>query len=154
VAHAAEPRTFELEGEVGGLFPNATIVSPVHVHNPQDFAITVVATRVVVSDANPSCTAANLEATPIDGDVDVSGGGTATVPVRFHMAATAPDACQGATFPLTFLATGAVAESGSGSTATGLPFTGADRWTLMLAASGAIAVFAGILLARSRRRAR
>jgi hypothetical protein len=57
---------------------------------------------------------------------------------------------------LTFVATGTAgaAGSGSGSAAADLPFTGGGPWTLLLASIGAIALCFGVVLARSRKRAR
>jgi hypothetical protein len=137
---------FELQAHVSGLFPGATIVEPVQVHNPQDYPVTVVSTEVLIADASAGCTASNLDASAVGGDVEVAAGSDAAVPVAFHMAADAPDACQGATFPLTFVATGTRPEQASGN----MPWTGAGPVTAVLAVAGCAAFVVGVALARVR----
>ncbi len=85
---------------------------------------------------------------------------TGTIPVGLQMAASAPDACQGATFPLTFTAYGspvaptpATTTPPGGATtrgASGFAFTGTDARPLVLIGLGALG--AGVVLLTRRRR--
>jgi LPXTG-motif cell wall-anchored protein len=154
-AHAVDEQ-FTLTADYAGLFPNAEVSVPVTVRNPHGYELAVHTADVVVGDAGPSCPAANLEASSYAGDVVAPPHGDATIPVRMHMLATAPDACQGATFPLRFTASGEPLgvdpdqpHSGSASTS-GFAFTGAESWTMTLVGAGALVV--GLALTGVRRR--
>ena len=147
-AHAVTD--FTLSADFVGLYPNANVDIPVTVHNPQSYAIAVHAASMVIGDASPTCTAANVSAQNFSGDVTVPAGGTATFPIRMHMYASAPDACQGATFPLTFTASGASLAAGSRDGGlSGFAFTGAEP--VPLAVVGGVAVALGAVLLRRRR---
>lgn len=151
-AHAA--RDFTLSADFVGLYPDADVDIPVTVHNPQTYPIAVQSASVTIGDASPTCTNANVTAQSFSGDVHVPAGDDATFPLRMHMLASAPDACQGASFPLTFTATGA-SLTGSATTNThsntgGFAFTGTNP--LPLAIAGATALTIGTLLVRRRRR--
>jgi LPXTG-motif cell wall-anchored protein len=151
-AHAADD--FVLSASLSGLYPNVDADFPVSVTNPRDFAIAVQSATVTIGDASPSCTSTYLAARSFSGDVVVPAHGSATFPVHLHMAGSAPDACQGATFPLTFTATGspvgttraADRVTGSGH---GFAFTGADSITLGAIGLGAVGI--GLVLLRRRR---
>ena len=149
-AHAAEVQ-FTLTTNYTGLYPDADVQVPVTVHNPANYQLAVHTADVRVGDASPSCTAANLEASSYSGDVVAPPGGDAVIPIRMHMLASAPDACQRGTFPLTFTATGAPVgvqpDSGSG----GFAFTGADSWTTTFIAAGALVAGLALLGVRRRR---
>ena len=157
VAHAADD--FVLSANLSGLYPNVDADFPVSVSNPKDFAIAVHSATVAIGDASPSCTAANLSARSFSGNVVVPADGSTTFPIHLHMAASAPNACQGVTFPLTFTATGTPVGAtpggdgtngdGVGAAATGFAFTGAD--SLMLGAIGLGATAVGLVLVRRRR---
>ncbi len=152
-AHAADEQ-FTLTTAYSGLYPNADVSVPVTVHNPHGYELAVHAAGVTVGDAGPACPAANLEASSFAGDVVAPPHGDATIPIRMHMPASAPDACQGATFPLHFTASGEPLgpdADGSGSASTGgFAFTGAESWTMTLV--GAAALVAGLALIGVRRR--
>ena len=105
VAHAADVQ-FTLTTDYTGLYPNADVSVPVTVHNPEAYRLAVHTADVRVGDASPACSAANLEASSYSGDVIAPAHGDTTIPIRMHMLASAPDACQGATFPLSFTASG------------------------------------------------
>jgi hypothetical protein len=130
----------------------------VRVDNPQSETITVQSAVVTVGDASPSCGALNLVAESFSGNVTVPGSGTATLPIHIHMAAGAPDACQGASFPLRLAATAVIAEDpppesgGSSASSSPLPFTGsvATMWSALIAL---IAIATGIVLVAITRRA-
>ena len=151
VAHAAEVE-FTLTTQYSGLYPDADVSVPVTVHNPASYRLAVHTAQVRVGDASAACSAANLEASSYSGDVVAPPHGDATIPVRMHMVATAPDACQGATFPLSFTGSGSPVgvnpddPAGSG----GFAFTGAD--SLMTTLVGIGALVAGLALIGVRRR--
>ena len=150
VAHAADVQ-FTLTASYTGLYPDAEASVPVTVHNPATYDLAVHTADVRVGDASPGCPAANLEAASYSGDVVAPAQRDATIPIRMHMLASAPDACQGATFPLSFTATGALVgvqpdSSGGG----GFAFTGANSWTTTLVGIGALV--AGLALIGIRRR--
>lgn len=151
-ARAADEQ-FTLTTDYVGLYPNADVTVPVRVHNPFDYDIAVHTASVQVGDAGPGCPRTNLEAATFSGDVVVRAGADGVVPVHMHMPAGAPDACQGASFPLVFTASGSpAAPSGSGSAAGnggGFAFTGAETGTV--AGIGLACCVAGRLLTRRRR---
>lgn len=141
--HAEE--TFELSGEVDGLYPGADTTLDAVVTNPYRFAIRVISTTVTVLDASPACPASMLEIGDSREAVEVPPGGTRTVPLAVRMSLRAPDACQGATWPLEFSGTAV------GTATTGLPETSMidPRHPMVLAAIGAV-VLIGALIAGGR----
>ena len=156
-ARAASNQQFNLSVSFVGLYPTADLDVPVTVHNPQSYALAVRTATVVVGDANPRCTRASVRAQSFAGDVTVPAGGSSTIPVRMHMLASAPDACQGATFPLTFTATGEpIAASNPNSSPSsalgGFAFTGFGVGGQFIAALGLAAVASGAILLLRRRR--
>jgi LPXTG-motif cell wall-anchored protein len=151
VAHAADTQ-FTLTTNYTGLYPDADVSVPVTVHNPLDYDLAVHTARVHVGDANPDCTAQYLEASSYAGDVVAPSQSDATIVIRMHMLASAPDACQGATFPLSFVASGAPVgvQPSSGNGSNGFAFTGAD--SLLTTLVGAAALVSGLALIFVRRR--
>lgn len=148
-AGAADHR-FTLSANFVGLYPNAVVDVPVTVHNPLDYDLAVHSASVRVGDASPACTSTNLQAQSFTGDVVVRAGTDGTIPLRMHMPASTPDACQGATFPLVFTASGAPASGTDPTGSSGFAFTGAETGTLVLI--GASACVVGRLLIRRRDR--
>ena len=153
VAAGATPppgQAFTLSADFVGLYPGADLTVPVTAHNSQQYALIDKTAVVSVGNASPQCVAANVTAHSFSGDVTVPAGGSATIPVRMQMSAAAPDACQGATFPLGFSATGqpvGVQPPGSG-----FAFTGLGSGSLALAGLGTVSVLAGLALLAIRRR--
>src|SRR4051812_26159325 len=149
-AHAAAVQ-FTLTTSYTGLYPNADASVPVTVHNPAAYELAVHTAAVRVGDASPGCPAINLEAFSYSGDVVAPRHGEATIPIRMHMVASAPDACQGATFPLSFTASGSpVGVQPDASGDGGFAFTGASSWTTTVV--GVLALVAGLGLIGVRRR--
>lgn len=72
------------------------------VTNPYGFAIRVTSTGVSVGDASAACPASILSFSDSHAAVDLAPATTVSVPLAVRMARDAPDACQGATWPLTF----------------------------------------------------
>jgi len=144
-----------LAGSASGLFPGASITLVITVQNPLPYSVTVNTADVTVQDANAGCLAANLSAQGFIGSTNIASNAEAGIPVTLHLMATAPDACQAATFPLEFSATG-VAGPASGPTSAdplgSLPFTGIGGGTLALTLFGLSALTIGILtlIVRSR----
>lgn len=138
---------YTIVGEVDGLFPGADTTLDARVTNPHPFTIRVVSTNVTVLDANPACPASMLEIGDSRATFDVPPGGTGTVPMAVRMSLGAPDACQGATWPLEFTGT-AVGTPTSGMPGTSMIVAGG---TAAMAIIGA-ALVAGALIAAGRRR--
>jgi hypothetical protein len=93
---------FSIKGTTGPLFPGTTGDLVLTIRNPFDFAITVHSVRVVVRDASGGCHGDNLTTPGLTSDVRVKAKSSATVTVPITMAADAPNACQGKSFPLVF----------------------------------------------------
>ena len=74
------------------------------VTNPQKVAITVTSITTAVSNASTKCVAANLKVTTFSGHLVVKAGKTAQATVNATMPHSAPNACQGAHFPLLYTA--------------------------------------------------
>jgi hypothetical protein len=147
--HAAD--TFEIAGEVDGLYPGADTTLDARVTNPHPFGIRVISTTVTVFDASLGCPASMLEIDDSQATAEVPAGGTGTVPLDVRMSRGAPDACQGATWPLAFAGTAV------GTPTIGLPGTSmlGPQSPVVLAAIGAV-LLVGALIAggRDRRRRR
>ena len=103
-----------------------------------------------MSDASAACPSTNLQAQSFTGDVIVRAGSNGTIPLRMHMPASTPDACQGATFPLVFTASGAPASGTDPNASGGFAFTGSENGALVLIGASACAV--GWLMIRRRDR--
>jgi hypothetical protein len=97
---AATAGSFRISGSVAGLYPGAQLPLVLTVTNPERFAIVVSSLSVAVGPAMPGCGAANLTATSFAGRLHVPALGTAAVSVQVTLAHSAPNACQGAVFPL------------------------------------------------------
>jgi hypothetical protein len=110
VALPTAPGSFRISGNVAGLYPGARLPLVLTVTNPQHFAIAVTTLSVSAGNAAPGCTAANLTATSFSGRLTVPAGGTGAVSVRVTLAHSAPNACQGAVFPLRY--TGVASKAG------------------------------------------
>jgi hypothetical protein len=154
-ASAAE-QDFTLSVHYAGLYPDSDTIVAVTVHNPQSFPLHVHTAVVHVDDASPACRAENLVAHSFTGDIVVPADADGSIPIRFQMPAAAPDACQGATFPLTFAASadaGAAGTMSSGDTPSsgGFAFTGAESGATALAGVTALGIGALLLAARRRR---
>ena len=150
IADAATDHDFVLSADFRGLYPNADVVVPVSVYNPQRYDLAVHAATAIVSDAVPRCPATNVIAQSFSGDLVVPSHTTSIVPVRMQMLASAPDTCQGAVFPLTFDARAEIV-NGTGGPSDGFAFTGAGAGLKFLLALGAVTVALGSVLVIRRR---
>jgi hypothetical protein len=91
---------FRISGSVDGLFPGKVAPLALKVTNPQKFAIVVKSLSVSVSNASATCTASNVGVTSFSGALSVPAGASAVATVRITLLHSAPNACQGAVFPL------------------------------------------------------
>lgn len=96
---------FVITGEIDGLYPGQRTTLDAQVTNLQAFSITVTSIEVTVDDAGPGCAASWLHFDPLTDPVDVAAGATGTVPVPVELDFDAPEACNGASWPLTLHAT-------------------------------------------------
>jgi hypothetical protein len=98
------PGSFSAAGRLTGLFPGRQTQLVMSITNPNSFAIDV--TSVTVTVGTPTnrtgCGAANVVATNFTGSFIIDKKATTTNSLAIQMLASAPDACQGASFPLTF----------------------------------------------------
>jgi len=142
---------FEIAGEVDGLYPGAEATLEARVTNPHPFAILVTSTTASALDANPACPASMIEIGDLVAAVVIPPGGTGSVPLDVRMSAGAPDACQGATWPLEFTGTAV------GTPTSGLPGTSVldPRNPATLLAIGAVLLVGAVIAGgRDRRRRR
>lgn len=105
----AEPITFvragrfTISGSVADLAPGLERSLVVQLRNPGRDPLSV--SSLAVSVGRPSrsgCAASNLAVSPFRGPVTVPADGTASTTLAVRLAAGAPNACQGTSFPLTY----------------------------------------------------
>jgi hypothetical protein len=140
---------FVIAGEVDGLFPGAETTLDARLTNPHPFPIRVISTSAIVLDASPGCPASMLQIGDSQMTVVVPAGGTGTVPLHVRMSRSAPDECQGATWPLEFTGT-AVGTAPTAQPDTSIddpgPSTRDPRSLAALFAVGAALTLAGLLV--------
>lgn len=113
---SAAQDTFEISGEIDGLYPGVDATLEARVTNPHPFGIEVNSVAVIVADASSRCKASMLTVDGSSESVNVPPGGTGTIPLAVEMDRDAPDGCQGATWPLEFVGVAvAVADEGAAS---------------------------------------
>jgi hypothetical protein len=93
---------FKISGKLTGLYPGATRELVLVVHNPQMFPIVVTSITTTVASPSAGCQASNLVVTAFSGELPLRARTSAEVSVPVLMRHVAPDACQGAVFPLTY----------------------------------------------------
>lgn len=137
--------TFTVSGEVSGLYPGIDTTLPARVHNPLDVTLRIVSLGAVTTADDPACPEDYLVVADATPDVVVAPGASATVPLGVHLDRVAPDACQGASFSLTFRGVavdaagepaGATAAAPTGS----LPFTGTAPLAIAAVGLGMVAI--------------
>jgi hypothetical protein len=94
--------SFTIAGDVTGLYPGATRSLTLTVTDRRTFPILVTSITTAVGGGRPGCPAADLRVGPFTGGVSVAGEGSAQVVVTVSMLRSAPNACQGAVFPLSY----------------------------------------------------
>jgi hypothetical protein len=96
------PSRFSISGGVTGLYPGASLPLVLTIINPQHFSIDVISVTTSVGDASAACPSSNLSVTAFNGNLIVPEQGNATLVLTASLTYFAPDACQGAVFPLTY----------------------------------------------------
>jgi hypothetical protein len=94
--------TFGITGGVSGLYPCDVAQLPRTVTNRKPFPISVTSISTSVAQASPGCLAGYLSVSAFTGHLTVPATGNATATVTATLSHAAPDACQGATFALTY----------------------------------------------------
>ncbi len=98
----AQGHQFQISGQVGGLYPGANRPLVLTLFNPNKASITVTSITTAVGDASSACPGTFLRVAPFSGSLVVGPNQSASTTVTAIMLQGAPDACQGAVFPLTF----------------------------------------------------
>jgi hypothetical protein len=101
VLTSSQGGTFAIRGHIVGLYPGRQARLRLTVTNRNPFAIRVTSIRVKVSGV-PGCAAANVRVTSFQGSLRVSPMRTRRLRRPITMSASAPDACMGARFKLTY----------------------------------------------------
>jgi hypothetical protein len=96
------PKTFEVSGSVGPVYPLVDAVLPLKVENPNRSEILVTELTIEVADATPECGAENLVITPVAVPFSVAARGETTVNTQARLVDDVADSCQGATFGLIY----------------------------------------------------
>jgi hypothetical protein len=114
-AAVAQPLAVTLAGSVAGLYPGAQVDLPLRVSNPA--GVTIDLDRLTITVGTPDREGCPATALTVGAPATL-GSGTTTIAQRLApdtaadllvpvgMVVGAPSACQGATFPLSFLAEG------------------------------------------------
>ncbi|HVW34110.1 MAG TPA: hypothetical protein VHL53_16355 [Acidimicrobiia bacterium] len=97
-----DPKSFVVSGAVEGLAPGVTRSLFVTLSNPNNSDISVQALTVAAGDGSKGCPGSNVRVGTLTAPVFVPGRGSAQVTLPITMLGTAPGACQGADFPLTY----------------------------------------------------
>ena len=105
VLTSSQTGTFQIKGQVAGLYPGGTVTLPLTVVNKNGFKIAVKTVTVTVVDASAACPASALTATAYRGKLVVPAKRSAQLTVRATLSAAAPDECAGAQFPLRYRGT-------------------------------------------------
>jgi hypothetical protein len=103
-ARGKSAHRLELSGHVDGLYPGAVTSMRVEIRNGSGRPVLLRSVRAIVGDAGPGCKSQNLWTRRFRGRRELQARSSVPVTVRIGMLATAPDACQGARFPLDFSA--------------------------------------------------
>lgn len=145
---AVAQQGFDIGGEIAGLYPGVEATLDAEVTNPHSFPIRVTSVSADVLPAGPGCSGAVLDVGEYDDGVVVPASSSTTVPLLVTMDADAPDACQGAAWPLRF--TGTAVGSGTATGPGPLPRTGAGIAVLVAVAGGLLMAGFGLRRGASR----
>jgi hypothetical protein len=97
---------FALRGAVQGLYPGDRARMPVVVRNRTRRTLELGRVSARIADAVPGCPARYLIVRRFRGERIVPARGSVRVFLKVRLRRSAPDACQAARFPLTFVAEG------------------------------------------------
>jgi hypothetical protein len=98
----ARKGAFRIGGSVAGLYPGLTTGLVLTVVNPQHYAIVVTSITTKVGMPKAGCDASNLTVSAFSGHLKVGARRAAQLSVPVTLIHAAPDACQGAVFPLKY----------------------------------------------------
>jgi hypothetical protein len=102
-AAAAATTMFKISGSVKGLFPGSSVPLVLSIVNPQSYPIVVSSITTRVGKTNrPGCSSTFLSVAPFSGAIAVAAKGSAAVIVSVTLSHAAPNACEGAVFPLKY----------------------------------------------------
>jgi hypothetical protein len=100
--HRAGQRLLTLTGHVAGLYPGARRRLTIVVRSRTQRALRIRSVTTRVRDAGPACRRRNLRVSSFRGRLRVRPRRARRIAVTVSMRRDAPNACQGALFPLVF----------------------------------------------------
>ena len=98
-------RPLVVHGRVRGLYPGASRRMRLVVRNPSSTSVRLTRVTARVANASARCHARNVTIEGFAGSRAIPARGSVRILLPTRMRTTAPNACQGARFPLTFTAT-------------------------------------------------
>jgi hypothetical protein len=101
-ATSSSSGTFRIAGSIRGLYPGASARLVLTVINSHHFGIVVTSISTTVGRPKARCVASNLTVHRFSGQLKVPASRSAKVSVSVALSRRAPNACQGAAFPLTY----------------------------------------------------
>jgi hypothetical protein len=93
-----------VSGTTAGLYPGGTVPLPLKVKNRTRFAVTLKKLTVKVGNASSACPGSLLHVVPFKPKTKLRKKKAGTVIVQVALSPAAPDACQNASFPITYKA--------------------------------------------------
>lgn len=102
---SGHPAALVVTGDVDDLHPGSSVMLPLTVANPYPFAVEVHSVDVVAADGGPGCSSDVLAIGPAPDGQTIPARESGLVPVPLQMLASAPDACQKVTLPLSYIVT-------------------------------------------------
>jgi hypothetical protein len=97
--------TFAIKGNVSGLYPGQVTKLALRLVNPNGFAIKVTSVAVKVRSASAACSYTNVSVAKFAGSLKVRPHSSRRLYLALTMRRSAPDACQGKSFPLAYRGT-------------------------------------------------
>ncbi|MGO9196514.1 MAG: hypothetical protein ACLQK4_05240 [Acidimicrobiales bacterium] len=91
--------TFSIAGKMSGLFPGKKLPLVLRLHNPNKLTITVTSVTTSVENATSKCGAKYVSVTGFSGHIAVAAGKTEKVTLHVTMKTSAPNSCEGKSFP-------------------------------------------------------
>jgi len=100
--NGTDAKSFVVSGDVDGLGPGVSRPLQLRLGNPGPGDIFVRAITVAVGDSPTGCAGSNVRVAPLGAPIFVPGRGAAQATLDVTMLGSAPGACEGATFRLTY----------------------------------------------------
>ena len=101
-AAAAKPSAFRAKGNLVGLYPGLSTKVRVKVTNRGASPITLTQLKAKVKSTTVGCSAGTLKISPFKGRKRIGRHATVTVRLPARLSASAPDACQGTRYQLSY----------------------------------------------------